>query len=114
MAFLQAGRSQTEIADTLNRSKSTISREIRREGHKTKARSSADYTEVASTWVVTRIWKWLRPGWSPESISHRFSVEFDTEKGLKRADTTGKFHRQTCSLVLESSGQVDWRYFDYR
>ena len=29
MAFLQTGRSQTEIAGTLNHSKSTISREIR-------------------------------------------------------------------------------------
>jgi IS30 family transposase len=36
MVFLQAGKSQSEIADALNRSKRIISREIRRNSFKGK------------------------------------------------------------------------------
>ena len=92
MVFLQTGRSQTEIAGVLNRSKSTISREIRRNSFKeaydpanaqvtaTARRKFAERATKQSPEVLQIIRKWLRRGWSPESISHRFSVGFPLQK----------------------------------
>ncbi|MCK9175968.1 MAG: IS30 family transposase, partial [Desulforhopalus sp.] len=92
MAFLQTGRSQTEIAGTLNRSKSTISREIYRNSFEgkydpcdaqvtaTARRKFAKKATKQSPEVLQIVRKWLRIGWSPESISCRFYVEFPLQK----------------------------------
>ena len=88
MAFLQTGRSQTEIAGTQNRSKCTISREIRRDSLKraydpgdtqvtaTARRKFAEKATKQSPEVLQIIRKWFQPDWPPEFISHCFSVEF--------------------------------------
>jgi IS30 family transposase len=92
MAFLQTGRSQTEIAATLNRSKSTISREIRRNSFEGEydpcnaqvsaiaRRKFARKATKQSPEVLQTVRKWLRLGWSPEAISCRFSVELPLQK----------------------------------
>ena len=92
MAFLQRGRSQAEIAGTLNRSKSIISREIRRNSFEGEydpcnaqvtamtRRKSAEKVTKQNPEVLQAIRKWLRPGWSTEFISYRFSVELPLQK----------------------------------
>jgi len=92
MAFLQTGRSQTEIADTLNHSKSTISREICRNSFEGRydpcvahviamtRRKSAEKATKQSPEVLQTVRKGLRPGWFPESIIYRFSVELPLQK----------------------------------
>ncbi|MBM9520838.1 helix-turn-helix domain-containing protein [Desulforhopalus vacuolatus] len=74
MAFLQTGRSQTEIAGTLNRFKSTISREIYRNSFEGKYDScNAQVTAIArrkfakkatkqSPEVLQIVQKWFRIG----------------------------------------------------
>ena len=91
-AFLQTGRSHTSIADSLNRSKSTISREIYRNTFEGRydpciahaiamtRRKSAEKATKQSPEVLQVIRKWLRLGWSPEAISYRFSVELPLQK----------------------------------
>ena len=91
-AFLQIGRFQTDIADTLNRSKSTISREINRNSFEGSydpcvahviamtRRKSAEKATKQNPEVLQTIRKWLRLGWSPESISYRFYVELPLQK----------------------------------
>ena len=126
MAFLQTGRSQTEIAETINRSKSTISREIRRNSFKgaydfgdaqvtaTARRKFAEKATKQSPEVLQTVRKWLRIGWSPESISHRFSVEFPSQKHVchttiydwidKDRQRRGKLHR-----YLPRYGKHHWK-----
>ncbi len=86
-AFLEIKRSQTEIAAALHRSKSIISREIKRNSiagsySPTKAeelavlrkRRAEKYSKKSQN--LLRILKdWLLIGWSPEAISCRFAVE---------------------------------------
>ncbi|MBM9520036.1 IS30 family transposase [Desulforhopalus vacuolatus] len=91
-AFLQIGRFQTDIADTLNRSKSTISREINRNSFEgiydpcvahviaMTRRKSAEKATKQNPEVLQIVQKWLRLGWSPESISSRFSVELPLQE----------------------------------
>ncbi|MBM9520845.1 helix-turn-helix domain-containing protein [Desulforhopalus vacuolatus] len=79
-AFLQTGRSHTDINETLNRSKSTISREIYRNPFEgtyepcvthviaMTRRKSAEKATKQNPEVLQIVRKWLRLGWSPESI----------------------------------------------
>ena len=81
-AFLQTGRSQTKIAGTLNRSKSTISREIRRNSFAEEYDPcNAQVTAIArrkfvrkatkqNPEVLQTVRKGLRLGWSPETIRY--------------------------------------------
>ncbi|MCK9175261.1 MAG: IS30 family transposase, partial [Desulforhopalus sp.] len=93
-AFLQTGRSHTNIADTLNRSKSTISREINRNSFEGSydpcvahviamtRRKSAEKATKQTPEAVQTIRKWLRLGWSPGSINSRFSVELPLQEDV--------------------------------
>jgi IS30 family transposase len=92
MDFLQTRRSQTEIAGTLNRPKSTISREIRcnsfegaydpcdAQATATTMRKFAGKATKQSPAVLQTVRKWLRSGWSPKGIIFRFSVKLPLQK----------------------------------
>ena len=85
-ALMKAGNSLSEIASILGRSKSTISREVRRNkglrGYRPKQahrlaleRRRAKYTKQ----IPDQIWQWverlLREDWSPEQISRWLAGE---------------------------------------
>jgi len=93
-ALMKAGHNQTEIADTLEVHKSTISREIRRNrggrGYRPKqaqrlaeGRRQASHRPRIPTSVWRQVQRWLRDEWSPEQISdalwHRRGVSLSHE-----------------------------------
>ena len=87
-ALKRAGHGQSEIADILNRSPSTISRELRRNGGErgyrpkqahslARERQASNARQIdEATWRIAQAK--LREDWSPEQISHHVAISHET------------------------------------
>ena len=87
-ALKRAGHGQSEIAGVLNRSPSTISRELRRNGGErgyrpkqahslARERQASNARQIdEATWRIAQAK--LREDWSPEKISHHVAISHET------------------------------------
>lgn len=87
-ALKRAGHGQSEIAGILNRSPSTISRELRRNGGErdyrpkqahslARERQASNARQIdEATWRIAQAK--LREDWSPEQISHHVAISHET------------------------------------
>ena len=87
-ALKRAGHGQSEIAGVLNRSASTISRELRRNGGErgyrpkqahslARERQASNARQIdEATWRIAQAK--LREDWSPEQISHHVAISHET------------------------------------
>ena len=87
-ALKRAGHGQSEIAGVLNRSPSTISRELRRNGGErgyrpkqahslARERQASNARQIdEATWRIAQAK--LREDWSPEQISHHVAISHET------------------------------------
>ena len=87
-ALKRAGHGQSEIASVLNRSASTISRELRRNGGErgyrpkqahslARERQASNARQIdEATWRIAQAK--LREDWSPEQISHHVAISHET------------------------------------
>ncbi|PJE80809.1 hypothetical protein CI610_00152 [invertebrate metagenome] len=124
-ALLQNDFSQTAIAVTLGVSKSTVSRELKRnsdpssyctesaEKRKTERKINAGKTKKANTQHRNIIEKSLLLGWSPENISSRMKIEIP-EKAISHTPTyrmieedrvAGGHLHECCHALVKPAGR---------
>lgn len=94
--YLQLGMSKREIAVSLCRDHSTISREVRRNGSakgyraksaqrraETRCTQPRHYRRQQLTSLVSYVEKWLRKDWAPEQIAGRIRLDYPNDVQMR-------------------------------